>query len=203
MGAMARGVSSELGAAPPRLPGSAVDVFCGVGGLSRGFAEAGFNVRAGIDTDAPCRYAYERNNGARFIERSIESLAASDVNPLFAGGEPRIFMGCAPCQPFSTYNRNRTDAKWRLFAEFARLVRNVRPEAVSMKNVPRLTSFRNGELFEGFLTMLERHGHSVWWSVVDCADCGVPQSRKRLVVLASRLGDVERPPTGRLWQSPA
>ena len=188
--------SSQPGSALPHPPGSVVDVFCGVGGLSHGFVQEGFDVRAGIDTDASCRYAYERNNGAHFVERSVEDLAAGDINPLFASGQPRILVGCAPCQPFSTYSQNRTDAKWRLLTEFTRLVRDVQPDVLSMENVPRLTSFQGGKLFEDFLAMLEQERYAVWSNVVDCADYGVPQTRKRLVVLASRLGAIELlPPT--------
>ena len=182
--------------AEPRPSGSVVDVFCGVGGLSHGFVQEGFNVRAGIDIDASCRYAYERNNRARFVEGSVEELTGSDINRLFAEGAPRILVGCAPCQPFSTYSQNRTDGKWRLLAEFARLVCEVQPDVVSMENVPRLTAFHNGRLFGDFLSTLEREGYSVWSKVVDCASYGVPQTRKRLVVLASRLGKIELvPPT--------
>ena len=188
--------ASQLGTAPSCPPGSVVDVFCGVGGLSHGFVQEGFDVCAGIDTDASCRYAYERNNGARFVERSVEDLTAGDINPLFADGQPRILVGCAPCQPFSTYSQNRRDAKWRLLSEFARLVRDVQPDVVSMENVPRLASFHGGRLFEGFLAMLGQEGYAVWSNVVDCAGYGVPQTRKRLVVLASRLGAIELlPPT--------
>ena len=188
--------SSQLGTAPSRVLGSVVDVFCGIGGLSHGFVQEGFDLCAGIDIDASCRYAYERNNGAHFVERSVEDLTASDINPLFTKGQPRILVGCAPCQPFSTYSQNRTDAKWRLLAEFARLVRDVQPDVVSMENVPRLMSFHGGKLFEDFLAMLGQEGYAVWSNVVDCAGYGVPQIRKRLVVLASRLGAIElQPPT--------
>ena len=181
---------------PPHQFGSVVDVFCGVGGLSHGFVQEGFDVRAGIDIDASCRYAYERNNRAHFVERSVADLSAEDINPLYAEGRPRILVGCAPCQPFSTYSQNRADAKWRLLEEFTRLVREVQPDVVSMENVPRLTTFRGGELFENFLAMLAQEGYAVWRNVVDCADYGVPQTRKRLVVLASRLGAIELlPPT--------
>ena len=176
--------------------GSVVDVFCGVGGLSHGFAQEGFDVRAGIDIDASCRHAYERNNQARFVERSVEELTASDINPLFTEGQPRILVGCAPCQPFSTYSQNRADTKWRLLAEFGRLVRDAQPDVVSMENVPRLASFHGGKLFGDFLAMLRQAGYAVWSNVVDCADYGVPQTRKRLVVLASRVGAIELlPPT--------
>ena len=182
--------------AEPRVPGSVVDVFCGVGGLSHGFVQEGFNVRAGIDIDASCRYAYERNNEARFVEAGVEALTGSDINRLFAEGEPRILVGCAPCQPFSTYSQNRTDGKWRLLAEFARLVREAQPDIVSMENVPRLTAFHNGRLLGDFLTALKSEGYAVRSNVVDCASYGVPQTRKRLVVLASRLGDIALvPPT--------
>lgn len=190
-------------AAETRPSGSVVDVFCGVGGLSHGFVQEGFNVRAGIDSDASCRYAYERNNGARFVERRVEALAGRDVNRLFVEGRPRILVGCAPCQPFSTYSQNRSDGKWRLLAEFARLVCEVRPDVVSMENVPRLTAFHNGRLFGDFLATLEKEGYCVWSDVVDCASYGVPQTRKRLVVLASRLGPIELvPPTHSLCAQP-
>lgn len=176
--------------------GGVVDVFCSVGGLSHGFALEGFDLRAGIDIDASCRYAFERNNGSGFIERDVGDLCGDDVNRLFAEGEPRILVGCAPCQPFSTYSHNRADGKWQLLAEFGRLVAQTQPHVVSMENVPRLTSFRGGALFRQFVATLEQAGYRVWWEVVNCADYGVPQTRKRLVVLASRCGSIElTPPT--------
>ena len=191
------GASSQKGiAAKPVHSGSVVDVFCGVGGLSHGFLLEGFDVRAGFDVDPSCRYAYERNNEAHFHERNVERLSAGDISALFAEGQPCILVGCAPCQPFSTYSQNRTDEKWRLLAEFARLVREVQPDVVTMENVPRLISFHNGELFGDFLQMLETEGYATQWKVVDCADYGVPQTRKRLVVLASRWSAIELlPPT--------
>ena len=186
----------QIDAARPRWPGSVVDVFCGVGGLSHGFVLEGFDVRAGIDTDASCRYAYERNNQARFVERSVADLTAGTVNELFAAGQPRILLGCAPCQPFSTYSQNRSDGKWRLLGDLARLVREVQPDVVSMENVPRLVSFDKGRLFEHFMTTLKKGGYAVRSNIVDCADYGVPQTRQRLVVLASRFGPIDLlPPT--------
>ena len=181
--------SNRASASPRR--GGVADVFCSIGGLSHGFVLEGFNVRVGIDIDASCRYAYERNNGARFIERDVSILRGDDINHWFAEGEPRILVGCAPCQPFSTYSQNRADAKWRLLAEFGRLVKEARPDVVSMENVPRLASFRQGRLFKEFLATLSEAGYDVWWNVVNCADYGVPQTRQRLVVLASKVGPIE------------
>ena len=83
-----------------------VDVFCGAGGLSRGFLLEGFHVAAGIDTDEDCRHPFEHNNNASFICRDVTSVAGRDVAALYPNGLPRILVGCAPCQPFSTYNHN-------------------------------------------------------------------------------------------------
>ena len=187
-------------ATPAQERGSVVDVFCGAGGLSHGFALEGFDVRAGIDIDAACRHAYERNNGARYIEKDVADIRGEDVATLFGQAQPRILVGCAPCQPFSSYSRKRSqkhpDAKWKLLGEFGRLVKEVQPDIVSMENVPRLVNFHGGELLKAFLDDLEKAGYAVWSQVVDCAAYGVPQTRLRLVVLASRVGPIELvPPT--------
>ena len=181
---------------PARPAGTVVDVFCGAGGLSHGFALEGFDVGAGIDTDASCRHAYERNNDAPFLEKDVADVQGGYLRDLFAEGRPRILVGCAPCQPFSTYSRNRADTKWKLLGEFGRLVAEVQPDVLTMENVPRLANFHGGDLLRGFLHSLADAGYAVWSRVVDCAAYGVPQTRKRLVVLASRLGAIELvPPT--------
>lgn len=181
---------------PAGQRGTVVDVFCGAGGLSHGFKLEGFDVRAGIDIDASCRHAYQHNNSASFIEKNVAEVRGAEVGALFAAGQPRILVGCAPCQPFSPYSHKRTDDKWKLLGEFARLVREVQPDVLSMENVPRLANFHGGELLQGFLRGLEDAGYAVWSQVVDCAAYGVPQTRQRLVVLASRVGAIELvPPT--------
>src|SRR5690606_14364169 len=81
---------------------------------------------------------------------------------------------------------------WNLLDNFARFVARVSPELVTMENVPELAK-RGHEVFSGFLKTLERHGYSVDWRIVNCADYGAPQNRKRLVLLASRLGDIAVP----------
>ena len=168
-----------------------VDVFCGAGGLSHGFLLEGFDVRAGVDVDPACRYPFECNNQAVFLERDVGELSGATIDGLFADGERKILVGCAPCQPFSTYNHSRTNGKWRLLREFGRLVREVEPDVVSMENVARLTKFRNGELFADFLRVLADVGYQhIWYDTVDCSDFGVPQTRRRLVVLASRIGPI-------------
>jgi DNA (cytosine-5)-methyltransferase 1 len=105
-------------------------------------AKAGVMVKVGYDIDPACRYPYEANNGARFVHKSVADLTAGDIRPWFTGGSVRLLAGCAPCQPFSTLANSaatRDQEKWGLLGEFARLVRDVRPELVTMENVPRVT----------------------------------------------------------------
>lgn len=166
----------------------AVDLFCGVGGLTHGLAMAGIRVVAGYDIDPACKYPYESNNKAKFIERDVSLLDADEVSSLINGGDISMIAGCAPCQPFSTYSRagrskTRSD-DWQLVAKFGKLVQEVQPDLVTMENVPQVLDH---PVFQDFLECLK--GYKVEWSVVQAVKIGIPQTRKRLVLLASKLGD--------------
>ena len=89
---------------------SCVDLFCGAGGLTHGFILEGLPVNAGIDLDPACRYPYEKNNDAAFIEQDVAKMGVDEVASLFSPGTIRVLAGCAPCQPFSTYSQ-RYDTK--------------------------------------------------------------------------------------------
>ncbi len=158
--------------------------------MSHGFYLEGFPIACGIDLDEKCRYAFETNNEAPFVSRDISKLSGKELNNEFFDGVPRILVGCAPCQPFSLYNQKNDDPQWNLLKHFGRLISEVKPEIVSMENVPRLEKFRQGSLFKGFVNTLRDIGYSVWWKNVFCPDYGVPQSRTRLVLLASLLGEI-------------
>lgn len=177
-------------------PIECVDLFCGVGGLTHGLSRGGIKVVAGIDLDPGCQVPYEGNNDAKFHQGDVREISGAQLGALFRPGCLRLLAGCAPCQPFSTYSRKgrrvRGDGMWDLVADFGRLVREARPDLVTMENVPQLVQH---QVFGDFLGDLD--GYEVSWSIVDCAQYGVPQTRKRLVLLASRLGPVSlRPPTG-------
>jgi DNA (cytosine-5)-methyltransferase 1 len=178
----------------PRV--NCVDLFCGLGGLTHGLQKGGVRVVAGVDVDSDCRFAYEANNGgAIFVERSVRDLSGQDLNELFGDIGRRLLAGCAPCQPFSTYSRKarktKDDPKWDLASEFGRLVVETQPDLVTMENVPQL---QDHPVFGEFLHCLT--GYWVWHGVVECAKYDVPQTRKRLVLLASRLGPIQLiPPT--------
>ena len=170
----------------------AVDLFCGAAGLSFGLKQSGVEISAGIDLDPACRYPFERNIGAKFIERDIASLEASTVAALFRGAAVKVLAGCAPCQPFSAYTtrRREIDGRWQLLLEFLRIAQDTLPDIVTLENVPRLARL---PLWERFVSGLQESGYEVSWQVLDAAHYGVPQSRRRLVLLASRLGEINLP----------
>ncbi len=172
---------------------SVVDLFCGAGGLSYGFLDEGFAVAAGIDADEACRHAYETNIGAPFLCEDISCLTASMLQELFLERRHSVLVGCAPCQPFSTYNQKNNDPNWKLLQDFSRLVVESRPDILSMENVPRLLNFRGGKVFVDFADTLRSAGYKVIFDVLDGLDYGLAQTRSRLVLLASRLGKIALP----------
>ena len=172
-----------------------VDVFSGIGGLSHGFFLEGFNIVAGIDIDETCRYGFEENNHSRFIAKDVAQVTPRELKALYKNCFPKVLIGCAPCTPFSTLNLKRavyskSDEKWRSLNSFLRLVRSVRPEIVSMENVAELADGEKFPIFKRFVRTLKRAGYRVAYSVVDSSKYGVPQRRKRLVLLASLLGPI-------------
>lgn len=167
-----------------------VDIFCGAGGLTHGFVLEGFKVAAGIDSDSSCKYAYEHNNGAMFIPKKIEELALNDIRELYPDNHIKILVGCAPCQPFSPYTKNRPKGdKWKLLDSFADLIEAIQPDVVSMENVRDLKSFKDGQVYEAFVTRLKKT-HTVTSYVVFCPNYGIPQERTRLVLFASKFGAI-------------
>lgn len=172
----------------------AIDLFCGAGGLTCGMRQAGIDVVAGFDLDEKCRFAYETNNKAKFIQKKIQDVKAEDLNKEYGTCEAKILVGCAPCQPFSSHtkkykkgNSTPTDERWFLINDYLRLVKEVKPDIVSMENVPNLAK---QAIFHSFVNKLKRAGYSVSYSVVFCPDYGIPQNRYRLVLLASRHGKI-------------
>lgn len=163
-----------------------VDLFCGVGGLTHGLVRGGIRVAAGFDIDPECRFPFEANNRAVFVQRDVGEIDPGEIAPYFVGSDVSLLAGCAPCQPFSTYSRsgrNREyEHQWPLVSAFGRLVKQLQPDLITMENVPQLADHA---VFKQFLRSLS--GYQKWWSVVDCESVGIPQTRKRLVLLASRL----------------
>ncbi len=170
---------------------AAVDLFCGVGGLTYGLQKAGIKVIAGVDNDESCRYAYEENNHSKFISKSIMDFTGKELKKLYPKNSIKILVGCAPCQTFSQHtlkNKDRDkDEKWRLLYEFLRLIKESKPDFISMENVPQLRKYK---VFQDFVNGLENEGYFVNYKIVNTPKYGIPQRRTRLILLASKNKEI-------------
>ncbi|WP_245208551.1 DNA cytosine methyltransferase [Serratia fonticola] len=177
-----------------------VDLFCGAGGLTYGLQQAGLRVIAGYDIDPTCRYAYEKNNNSLFVQKSVTDLGENELLKHYQEGSLKVLAGCAPCQPFSSYSKQsqkslvkKNDQRWALLYSFSKQIKNVKPDIVTMENVPGLLAH---QVFHDFVRDLKSQGYHVWYNIVYCPEYGMAQTRSRLVLLASLLGDIELiPPT--------
>ncbi|WP_189074954.1 DNA cytosine methyltransferase [Deinococcus sedimenti] len=184
-------------------PVVAVDMFCGVGGLTYGLREAGLQVTAGYDLDDSCSFAYEANNdGATFLHADITTVTADDLAAHYPPGAIRVLVGCAPCQPYSTAaaktkigkSAEELQREWAPLQAFLDLILTLKPEVVSMENVVRLATKGKFPIYAEFKASLERAGYEVSEYRVFGPDYGIPQARRRLVLFASRWGKVALPP---------
>ena len=177
---------------------SAIDLFCGAGGLTHGLESSGISVELGIDIDPSCAHPYNTNNHATFLEADITSLSSNSLKAKFQKNSYTLLAGCAPCQPFSTYSRSAkqkhgnnalgTSEDWRLVEYFGDFIKEIQPDLVTMENVPPLAL---KPVFNTFLSKLE--GYWKDWRIIECQSIGLPQTRKRLVLIASKLAPISIP----------
>ncbi len=183
-------------AARPRL--TCVDLFSGAGGMSEGFRQAGFSTLAANDFNEPSAKTYRaRHPGAAFLGGPIQSLTAADF--LTATGLSRGQLGCLiggpPCQAFSVYNHKRGfhDERSGLFREYLRLVDGLRPAVIVMENVTGITSAGGGRAVKEIHERLGSLGYVIEHAVLKAEDFGVPQERRRIVFIGSRIGPITWP----------
>jgi DNA (cytosine-5)-methyltransferase 1 len=174
----------------------AIDLFCGAGGLSQGLREAGFEVMGAIDLDAvACRTYRLNHDGVKLWQKDIRQLSGASIMRSLGirPGELNLLAACPPCQGFSTMRtkngiRRNRDRRNNLIFEVLRIVRSMKPLSVMFENVPGLAKDKR---YATFISRLQSLGYRVKWSVLNTADFKVPQRRRRLVLLASKLGQPE------------
>ncbi len=189
---MRRGKNRAMITGIPRI--KVIDLFCGIGGLTHGLVKEGLDVIAGIDNDNSCKYGFEYNNNSRFIHKDILQVSADEIERLFGDDTStiRVLTGCAPCQPFSNYNAKRiTKKQLQPLEKFAQLIDQTKPDIVSMENVRGLADKEKYPIFKTFIDILKKNGYKYSYKIVDVSEYGVPQKRKRLVLLASLFGEIE------------
>lgn len=169
----------------------AVDFFCSAGGVTCGFRQAGIDVLGGIDIDKTCKETYEKNNNARFLHADISDLSKKEVGKFFGirrNQRELIFAGCSPCQYYSNIKTNKSKSQnTRLLLEdFQEFVVYFRPGYVFIENVPGLDKNPKSPLGK-FKAFLKKNGYVFSEDVLNAKYFGVPQNRRRYVLLATRL----------------
>lgn len=172
---------------------TAVDLFCGAGGLSAGLEMAGFRVLAGIDLFEAAGKTFEGTHPhAKFIAEPIQDVSVTrlmDITGL-RRGELTVLAGGPPCQAYSVYNHQRGmhDARATLFREYLRIVDGLQPEWIIMENVMGIYSIGGGEAVRAIKTELARLGYAVEEKILKAEEYGVPQERRRVVFIGNRVG---------------
>lgn len=174
------------------------DFFCGCGGTSAGLRAAGMDIALGLDIDADAAKTYRRNfPEATFFESDIAKVTPREVLAAVDPDRPLLVSACAPCQPYSGLGGGaKRDPRRTLLLRLLPFLEVLQPTFVLVENVPGLHSRRapaHAGTFARFCKALRRMGFEVTSGVVDCRAFGVPQRRRRLVIMASRLGPIDLP----------
>lgn len=168
----------------------AIDFFSGAGGLTRGLLDAGISVIAGLDANPDCRQTYEANNPpAKFIAADIRKVKPGEIRKIIKGIPKKdlLFAACAPCQPFSKQKiQRRNSSSKTLLGSFGYLVASIKPGHVLVENVPGLSKVHGDSTYRRFCRMLDNAGYRISERILDAKHFGVPQTRRRLVIFASR-----------------
>jgi len=178
---------------------NAIDFFCGGGGITRGLIQAGVNVVFGLDSNPLCRQTYENNNHIPYLNRDVQEVTAEaliEEFPILQDNDELLMVGCAPCQPFSVLNPNNPNEhrSVNLLNEFGRIVQGIRPAHILIENVPGLRG-RGGEVLQEFLNMLNNEGYEYDYGIINAKNYGVPQNRRRFILIASRRFQPHIPPS--------
>lgn len=173
---------------------TAIDLFSGCGGLSSGLKRAGFSVRVAVELDPIAVKAYRKNHPETHVIKSdIHKISAGELKKTARLGHQTLdlLVGCPPCQGFSRIRRGgKRDRRNDLIFDFLRIAKAFRPKMILLENVPGL---EKNYRFNKLTKYLKADGYWCSWAVLNAADFGVPQRRKRLIMMASRLGPIELP----------
>ena len=177
------------------MPYNAIDLFSGCGGMTEGLIQAGYRVVAAVEIDQFAALTYHANNDQRGVQLFQVDIRKVDIRVIknILHGEPlHLLAGCPPCQGFSTIRkknkkRPKNDARNKLIWEFVRFVEVLMPVTIMLENVPALANYTE---FKKAVSRLKRLGYDPYVEILDVADFGVPQRRKRLVMMGSLLGSL-------------
>lgn len=174
---------------------AAIDLFSGVGGLTQGLNKAGFNTIFAFEIDEIASRVYKQNHKkTTVITGDIRKVNLDDIKKALKENPLHLIAGCPPCQGFSSIRRlNKPDPvqdeRNSLIKEFVRFVVGLRPYTFMLENVPGLVKY---DLFKWALNEVEKYGYyKPDWKIVNVCEYGIPQNRKRLVLVGSRLAPIK------------
>lgn len=160
-----------------------IDLFCGCGGLSYGFEQAGFNILLGIDNDDASLKTFEMNHkNSKTLNADITQVSAEKVRQLTEYKKIDLIIGGPPCQGMSLSGpRKFQDPRNKLYLTFIRMVSEIKPEGFVVENVPGLVSLFHGAIKDNIINEFSKLGYRVNYQILNAAEYGVPQYRKRVV----------------------
>ncbi len=172
-----------------------VDLFSGAGGLSLGAEWAGINVQYAVELDKSASETYKKNHShSTVLNKDITKLSKNDFSDI---KDCFVLFGGPPCQGFSTSNqktRNNSNPKNKLYLEFLRLVKELEPQWVVIENVQGIYNFDSGLVVKNMVNLLKKYGYRSKNAILNSVDYGVPQRRKRFILVANKLNiDFEFP----------
>jgi DNA (cytosine-5)-methyltransferase 1 len=177
-----------------------IDLFAGCGGGSMGFVRRGFRIGAAVEIDRDAASAYSLNTEVHPIRGNVRWVTGPQLlrKAGIEQGECTLLFGCPPCQGFSVMRQGSAQipadfVRNELPNEYLRLVRSIRPRHIAFENVPGMVAGRWAPRFAALLQDLQDAGYECVWDIVDAVDFGVPQYRKRLLLIGSRVGQPRLP----------
>lgn len=181
----------------------AVDFFCGAGGVTKGLLDAGIDVVCGIDNDTKVKSIYEENNlrpngkNVEFIGTDINELSFKELSQRLQKGEydKLMFVGCAPCQPFTNINtiKDKRKKEKNYLLRFADFIEFFEPDYLFIENVPGITAKKHGGILDKFKRRLKELGYHFKDNNINAKKYGIPQNRNRRILIASLEGTISFP----------
>jgi len=173
-----------------------IDLFCGCGGFSFGFLQAGFNVRLGVDIWADATITYKHNiPAASVLNEDITGVTGKKIIETLAleKEEIDIIIGGPPCQGFSiSGKRNENDPRNELYKSFVRIVGEIKPKIFVLENVPGLVRLFNGKAIENVLADFSALGYKVTYEILSADNYGVPQHRRRVFLVGINTKKIKK-----------
>jgi len=171
-----------------------IDLFSGAGGGSKGFVDAGFSPAGALDNNPNLSKTYFKNIGLKPMLCDINKCDGNDILSYFGTNKKdvKVMIGCPPCQGFTSLKSSGSDPRNNLLLIYAKKIKEIFPEFFVFENVSGIMFERNIGFFHRFLSYIENLGYGCKYALLNAADYGVPQLRKRMILIATRIKDFKR-----------